>query len=293
MKRFFFILIAVAFFNVGIAQEIHVSNATEFLRAIGSNKTIVIEGGSVFNLTDAMIQLHENYPKQYPMLDYYDNEKQMMSLNDKLFCLNAYDGPEIALKGVKNLTIKGEPHYLPLLLAEPRYAYIFSLYDCSNITFENVIMGHTNKGYCEGGVVFLNNCKKVNFNSCDLFGCGTEGLTANNVDGLNFSNSNIHDCSYSIMTLVSCKNFNFNNSAFFNNGVFDLINVREGNTMSIRFKNCHFFQNKGTLFSLSDSIKVEDCFISHPIEEWGDTEIIMDNGTVWSIPSGYPHDDDD
>lgn len=291
MKKLSLILIAIAFYTVGIAQEIHVNSATEFLRAIGSNKTIVIESGSVFNLTDAMLQLHNNYPKEYPMLDYYENEEQMAPLNNKVFSLNAYDGPEIALKGVRNLVIKGEASNLPLLLAEPRYAYIFSLYDCSNITFENIIMGHTNKGYCEGGVVALNDCRKINFFNCDLFGCGTEGLTANNVDGVKFNNSHIHDCSYSIMTLYNCRNFSFNNSMFFNNRMFNLVNIQGGATTTIRFTNCHFFQNHGQLFSLSDSIQLENCFITQPMDEWGDTEVIMDNGSVWSQPSGYPYDD--
>lgn len=291
MKRLALFIVAIALFTVGYAQEIHVNNATEFLRAIGSNKTIVIESGATFNLTEAIQHLHENYPKEYPMLDYYDNEAQMKPINGKIFLLDAYDGPEIAIKGVKNLTIKSG-YTLPVLLAEPRYAYIFSLYDCSNITFENVIMGHTDKGYCEGGVVLLNNCKSITFNNCDLFGCGTEGLTASRVDGLNFNNSHIHDCSYSIMTLADCRNCNFTNSLFFNNGVFDLINISGSSTTSIRFKGCHFFQNKGLLFSLSDSIHLENCFISHPYDSWGDSEIIIDKGSVWSAPTGYPHDED-
>lgn len=283
----------MALITVGYAQEIHVNSASEFLRAIGSNKTIIVESGSVFNLSNAILQLHENYPKEYPMLDYYNNEEQMESLDDKVFALDAYDGPEIAIKGVKNMTIRGGASHLPLLLTDPRYAYVFSFYDCSNITIENLIIGHTNKGYCEGGVVALNNCSNIIFNNCDLFGCGTEGLTANNVNGLKFNNSHIHDCSYSIMTLNNCQNCSFNNSMFFNNREFDLVNVRGGITMSIRFKNCHFFQNRGLLFTLSDSIQMEGCFISHPVESWGDTEIIMDDGCVWSEPSGYPHDDEE
>lgn len=292
MKKLSLLIIAIALFTVGYAQEVHVTSATEFLRAIGSNKTIVIESNSVFNLTEAMQQLHESDPGKFPMIDYYDNEEQMKPLNNRVFPLDAYDGPEIAIKGVKNLTIRGGAYNLPLLLAEPRYAYIFSLYDCSNITFENLIMGHTDQGYCEGGVVLLNNCRRINFINCDLFGCGTEGLSAFNVDGLNFNSSHIHDCSYSIMTLSECRNCNFNNSVFFNNRVFDLINISGSATTTICFNGCHFFQNQGLLFSLTDSIKLENCFISHPLDSRGDTEIIIEKGTVWEIPSGYPHDDD-
>lgn len=292
MKKLFLFIVAIALFAVGNAQEIHVKNATEFLRAIGSNRTIIIEDGAEFNLTEAILSLHENYPDEYPILGYYNNEEDMSSLNNKLFLLDAYDGPEVSFKGVSNLTIKGG-NQLPLLLADPRYAYVFSLYDCNNITFENVIMGHTNLGYCEGGVVALFNCNKINFIRCDLFGCGTQGIGANNVDGLNFVNSHIHDCTYYIMTLNQCKNCNFTHSLFFNNEEFDLVNISGKSTANIRFKSCQFFQNKGQLFNLSKTITLEDCYISHPSGDWGTTEFIQDNGTRWTGTTGYPYDEDD
>lgn len=290
MKKLSLFIIAIALFTVGHAQEIHVYNATEFLRAIGSNKTIIIEDGAVFNLTEAIIELNESDPLKYPMLDYYDNEEQMKPLSNRVFLLDASDGPEIAIKGVKNMTIKGG-NILPTLLAEPRYAYIFSFYECSSITFDNVILGHTNKGYCEGGVVFLSKCKKIKFNDCDLFGCGTEGLTAFNVEGLEFHNSRIHDCSYSIMTLNNCKNCNFTNSLFFNNREFNLVDIDGDVTSNIRFKGCQFFQNEGLLFYLNKPITLENCYISHPSDSWGNTWFIKDKGTAWCIPTGYPHEE--
>lgn len=280
----------MALFTISHAQEIHVSNARDFLLSIGSNKTIIIEDEACFNLTEALLGIHETLPNEYPMFEEDDDEAYHIQLiKNTVSFINQFDGPEIVIKDITNLIVKGGDR-LPVLLAQPRYAYIFRLYNCSNITFENLIMGHTNEGGCIGGVVELDQCNKISFINCDLFGCGTEGLTAKNVNDLTFNNSHIHDCTSSIMSLYDCNNCSFNNSLFFNNREYELVNITGTYTKNIHFTNCEFFQNNGTLFNFHNSILFENCYISHPKDKRGTTKLIYDLGSKWTVPTGYPHE---
>lgn len=67
-----------------------------------------------------------------------------------------FDGPELIITGVSNLTIRGagEDHTVNVLSAVPRYAYVVMFENCSNIHVKGLTVGHTKEpGSCRGGVL--------------------------------------------------------------------------------------------------------------------------------------------
>ena len=66
----------------------------------------------------------------------------------------------------------------------------------------------------------MTKCSGMTIDSCNLFGCGIEGLELREVSGLKFSNSVIRDCTYGIMTISASSDIVFNDSIFMQNREF-------------------------------------------------------------------------
>lgn len=258
------------------AEEIYVGNLPEFLQALGSNRTLVVSSDIEFE--DMLSSLHEFNPQFLPEEDIYDIEA-IRKQKDHCFIYDNFDGPQLILAGFQNLTIKGDGS---LLRVRPRYAYVLSFMNCSNITIEGLIMGHTDEGYCEGGVLYFEECKNVKINHCDLYGCGIEGIGAKNTEGLTMTRTKIRDCSYQIMTLQGCKDFTFEGCFFFRNREFSLLDIYSSS--NIVYRDCVITHNEGTLFNCQESsVVMERCDISHPYETLGSTENVKLKGcSLWN-----------
>jgi polygalacturonase len=79
------------------------------------------------------------------------------------------------------------------LLTKPRYAWVINFVDGEKIAIENVVLGHTEEGYCRGGVLRFENCKDVLVADTDLFGSGTYGLELVNCINVHFDNCTIRN----------------------------------------------------------------------------------------------------
>lgn len=248
-------------------DEVHVNNLTELIYAMRSNRVIIIDNDIEFE--DGLNQLHNYNPRRLPQESRYEREK-LSSVTDKCYIDQNTDGPELLLAGFSNLTIKsGDENYRRLLRIRPRYAYVLNFFNCTNIRFEGLVMGHTDEGYCEGGVLYFENCKDITISNCDLYGCGTEGIGCLQTSNLKMSNSLIRDCSYQIMTLRQCKDFSFDRCFFFRNRQFSLLDIfSSGN---IKFTDCMITHNEGTLCNFQDdeNIVFERCNIMHKFDALG------------------------
>lgn len=171
------------------AAEVHVSTADEFLAAIASDTVIYIDVPQL-RLTDA-----SDY-------GWYAQEDLWGVLPDfgsgNYVWLDAYDGFQLCIGNVKNFHIIGGE-----IITSPRYANVLSFYNCSDISLENVRLGHSpEEGACAGGVLWLQGCNGVILEGCDLYGCGILGITAQNVQNAHVQNTVIHDCSYGAAQLT-------------------------------------------------------------------------------------------
>ena len=66
-----------------------------------------------------------------------------MKLSEGISWKNEYDGGELALYGIENLTIRGlvESGNVEIVV-EPRYVSVITFDNCSNIVIEHLTAGH-------------------------------------------------------------------------------------------------------------------------------------------------------
>lgn len=205
--------------NTSNTKEVVVKNTKELLENIAPNKTIILKSGD-YNLLEPMI-----------------NTNKYITFEE------VFDGFQLVINNINNLTIKGEAIGKVNLLIHPRYANVLNFRNCDNVNISNVVAGHyPEEGYCTGGVFTFDDSKNINIDNSALFGCGTEGVTLYNVENFTFTNSIIKECSYGIMTLSNSKNIEFNNSEFRNNREFNLINLTE--CTDVEFAKCKIYNNR-------------------------------------------------
>lgn len=160
----------------GSRTEITVTNADEFLAAIGPNTEILLDG-AFFDLSTA-----KDYGTGYSNYYYWNEE---------------FDGPSLVITDVDNLVIRGSSKKDCTISAVPRYAHVLSFRRCSNISLSGFTAGHTvEPGYCMGGVLFFRDCDNMTVEDCGLYGCGTLGVQAELCGGVTVKNCDIYECSY-------------------------------------------------------------------------------------------------
>lgn len=241
------------------ASVVKVSNELDFLKALKSNTTIVVKSGVTLNFS-SLIKTR-NLLNEYGIKwveELYPEEQQVQP---GVYSEEVFDGRQITLAGVSNITIRGEEN--SAIIVDPRYAFTLRFISCKNVKIEKLTMGHTAGGYCMGGVVGLYGCEGISINNCDLFGCGTYGIEATLTSGLVMKNSIIRDCSYGIMLLNGLTNSRFEFCDFMRNQ--SGISSRD-NCKGLKFSDCRFTQN-GTQSLMLPKAVYTRCEIHNPDEE--------------------------
>jgi len=223
-------------------EVISVGTAEELISAIGPNRIIELRQGR------------------------YDLSGVAQRQMEFVRWVKVHDGYELIVRNVKGLKLIGGREASEVLV-KPRYAYVLSFADCRDIELENLVLGHTPEGYCTGGVVRMTKCSGVTIDSCNLFGCGIEGLELREVTGLKFSNSVIRDCTYGIMTVVSSSDIVFSDSIFMQNREFG--GFAFSDSRNVRLERCVIEGNRfdsldAILFSATScsDIEVARCTIT-------------------------------
>jgi len=201
---------------------IRVKNDDEFLRAIGSDRIIILAPGT-FRFPCA--------PRR--------NITEHVSLD----LGNRAPACDIILHDIHNMKIIGSGPGKSRILQSDPYLWVFCMRKVSNVELANLEMGHPPelKGYCSGGVLSVEWATDVTIRDCVLYGCGTVGLRIENVKRFSFSNSTIRECTYSLIEGLRCKKVKFSDSAFLESGKFDLIEFDE--CADVSFENCRFEGN--------------------------------------------------
>lgn len=295
MRRLFLLIITVLFcstvsFAAEKQDEVHVNNLVEFINAIKSNRIIYIDNDIDFK--DGLKKFHNFNPQRLPELDEYEVTEHPENFKERSFVYDNYDGYELCLSGYKNLTIRtNETGSKSLLRVVPRYAYVLCFIGCTDIKIEGLVMGHTDEGYCQGGVLNFQKCENVSVNTCDLYGCGIEGICFRDSKKLVMKNTQIRDCSYQIMTIRDSNDCIFENCFFFRNRQFSLFDLINSNQLT--FRNCLITHNEGTLFGVQEceDIVFEGCNMMHSISRLGNTEYIKFKDCSWSDEFGVKRDD--
>ena len=268
MKRLISILLAAvaitscALLKAAPAGEktYNVSTAQEFLDAIGSNRTIVVNA-DLLEITPALLS-----PKNKGLEVSYD---QVATTSKKVFFVEQTDGPELHIANVQNLKIVAGQDIV-ILQIDPRYADVISFNRCSGITLKGLTIGHSEEGYCDQGVLGFEDCTGIVVDRCDLYGCGTEGVEINKCTDVMFKGTKIRDCSYHIMHVFNSSHVTFDSCQFFRNREFQQVNI--WGCTNVLFDNCMFANNTGELFNVSCPVTMKDCVILHDFMFWGDDD---------------------
>ena len=170
--------------NADGLYEVHVSTVDEFLAAIAPDTIIFLEEG-LYDLSKAAN--YGSYGGQY----YYWAAR--------------YDGPELLISGVDNLSIVGAGKDETCIEALPRYAAVIRFDNCRNISVSGVTAGHTRgAGSCCGSVLEFRFCEGVGAEDCGLFGCGVYGVEAIGCTDIAVKGNEIYQCSGGAVSLQRC-----------------------------------------------------------------------------------------
>ncbi len=147
-----------------------------------------------------------------------------------------YDGWQLNVRNVKNLSIVAGPGAKPRLLVKARYAWVIKFDNARNVWLRGLVLGHIPKGGCVGGVVAFKQSRNIRIDDSELFGSGTIGVGLDKVTRFTMRRSTIRDCTYGILTIKDSRYVRFADSTFKNNAEFDLIEITR--SPNVRFQNC-------------------------------------------------------
>ena len=208
---------------------VYVSDVDGLMAAIGPGREIHVAPG-VYNLTEWVDRkLGPNGPD---------------SGNPYVEVVNLYDGYEVWISEVRNLTIKADDSWnagTVELVVEPRYANVLTFSGCDQILLTGLTLGHTPEpGFCMGGVLRFVSCGRMAMSGMDLYGCGTYGIIAEAVDSIQVVDSVIRDCSYGLLEFYQVADAGFGDVVFRDCGGYDMINAGYSN---LSFQSCFFLNN--------------------------------------------------
>ena len=229
---------------------IQVKNVNEFVKAIGSDRTLILEKGA-YILSDV------------------DPQKR----GRNFAFIKAFDGYELHIFDVMNLKIVGKgtaPDQGSGIVTKPAYGDVIVFKNCKDITIENIAAGHVvEKGYCQGDVFVFENCIDITLNKTLLFGSGIQGILASDTVNLKCIDSRIEECTYHILSLHNCRNASFENCEFKQNKTLELINIYKSS--EVNFVDCRILGNTGNiLFYIENSNDVSaiNCLIQDNVLQY-------------------------
>ena len=265
-----------------IDEVIFIATEEQFLKALGNNRVVEIGTNVHLNLSTILYQ-RELFAGVAGRV--WSTSAQRGGSTPTVICEPCGDGHQLTLQNFSNLIIRGQNN--SSIEVDARYAFCLNLIDCTNCKVENLTIGHSEGGTCEGGVIGMTGGQDNSIVSCDLYGCGTYGIVARETKALSVSRTNIHDCTYGIMELWDSEDITFEDCDFFHNREFDLIsNMDSPNTV---FRGCRFYDNwvDVALFVSNLDIKLYNCEIYHPVIGSKKKLREPDNDCKWSNEERY------
>jgi hypothetical protein len=201
---------------LGAQSPVRVATARELVEAI-ANRTVLLA------------------PGQYLL------SEVAQTANPAVSWQKTFDGPELVITGVNNLTLRAPQG--ATLLASPRYAFTLAFSDCHDLILEGLTIGHTEAGFCAGGVIWLDACTGVRVERCELFGSGTVGIGAIDSSGITVQDSTIRDCTDGALSLTRVQDLRFQKVLINGNGSSPLISI--DSSTSVVFESCRILRNTG------------------------------------------------
>ena len=211
------VLLLTAGANLPAQKQVRVANSRELVRALASDRTVLLA------------------PGQYLVSEIAQVGNPAVSWD------KAFDGPELVITGLNNLTLRAQQG--ATLLASPRYAFTLVFVDCRNLALEGLTLGHTEQGYCAGGVLRLDACEGVRIQGCELFGSGVVGIDALDSSGITIRAATIRDCSDGAFWATRVRNVRLEQVVISGNGSYPLLSL--DSAWGVVLASCRIERNTG------------------------------------------------
>ena len=179
-----------------VYETIRVTDADEFIAAIGSNRKIVLAPGE-YDLSSSA-----GYGSAQGTNYYWED---------------CYDGDfQLVLDVVHNLTIEGEGGAEEVsIVTRPRNAAVLRLIGANDVSISGITCGHTVlPDACQGAVINLYGCRNISISDSVLFGCGTVGIQASECWKLRCENTVIKECTQGAIDISDSYDVTFNGCEF-------------------------------------------------------------------------------
>lgn len=244
MRNTLLMLLAALMLLVSACSEsgpktIHVKTAREFVEALGSNRTIIIDN-DLDEITYAISNLvDEGKLQQIGVV----TDSPAPADKATVTATDAYDGHSLNLISIENLNIEGadRENGIVSFIVDPSYANVLAFYHCKNITIKNLYMGHKVQDGCSGDVIHCEDSQNINIDHCQMFGCGVVGINATNCNNISVTNSAIFDCSDLAVAMFNCSNVTFSDCGISQIGS-EVPMMFDDNVTNVKFNNCEFDQ---------------------------------------------------
>ena len=232
-------------------KSVPVKTVDDFLKAIGPNTEITLEGG-IYNLSKA-----SDYGQE--------------SGNNYYYWRKVGDGYELVIRNVDNLVIAGAGVNATTIETDPRSANVIQFETCFDIFLRGFTAGHTElagRGECGGGVIKLTQCSNVEMSDLGLFGCGIEGLITEECRNITMKNSAVYECSNAAVVLRStdtaritgCNIYGIGNEPW---GGYSIFTMERCAGVTIEGCNIADSQTSHFLSAQNNAITLQNCLVTN------------------------------
>ena len=209
----------------GGLDVVTVSTVAELLEAIAPDAHIILAPGT-YNfsaMTEEEIAGCSDYVDQDDLLNY-----EYFLISD-----------------VTGLTLEAAEDGMVELVTENGGASVLDIRKSDNVTLRGLTCGHVvERGKCNGCVLYAEDCKNLTIEGCRLYGCGTDGIWTERVDGLTVTGTEIYECSESVFALDGTGAI-FDRCRFYSNYSDILFYFSDGTDILV--KDTEIYDNQGYL----------------------------------------------
>lgn len=148
----------------------------------------------------------------------------------------------LMISDVTGLTLEAAEDGMVELVTENGGASVLEIAKSDNVTLRGLTCGHeVERGKCDGSVLYAEDCKNLTIEDCRLYGCGTDGIWTQRVDGLTVTGTEIYECTHGLVYLFHTDNVTFRDCNMHDSTGYDMIKLQNG--WNILFDGCNITDN--------------------------------------------------
>jgi polygalacturonase len=203
---------------VASPHEITVSNVPEFLAALGSDRTIILQPGEYdFSQADSIDRPHCRWQRG--------------------FAKN-----ELHIVGVNNLKIESFKKSGVRITSQANYGQVIVFEDCNNLTIQNIKIDRENDhATCQGGALAFQNCNNLVLERVQIVAHRPQGLALGDCNHVRVNRCSVRASTQAAVDVTRCNAVLFTDCDLRTNAGKHLIAVEASN--SVRFHNCALLDN--------------------------------------------------